>query len=694
VKTSWAGATAALSAASVTVPHALGLGLLAFAPLEGVFPVGAMALWNAALPVALLTVLARRECVLYAPSTAVALLYGAMLAIVMGQAQALHLNAHQALAVTAAAVLLAFALQWALGALRLAALARFMPVSVTQGFAAGVGLAMLLAQWHDGFGAGAKAALSPTLVHAAAAVAVLALTFGLARRWPALPSLLPAVLIVALLSASAPAGLLEPASPAFSLALFPIPEWSGFDWQAVAVTLGPPLASLAMLMAIVNSLDVLVFEQELALDHGLRADPNTVMRRECLVGMGCALLGLIPATTSGSRTRLAFQHAGQVRDAGFWHAAWLTAVALTGHLWLHAVPMAALSGALLVAAVRQVPMNMVLPESWRRARDRVAQSWFVAVVFSVAGGASALVAGLVVATFQLLQTSAASALRREHLDGQLRSRRLRRPADEQWVSAHLHQLAVFELQGIVSFGVAVHVAEQVQLRLRPEHRWVLIDATRVPAWDATGHVHLSALVRDLTTRGIRTCLAGIDSQQAERMPDLRVFADLDHALEWVEDELLAQRPASAASEPVVADALGELGQDLQGQARERLLALLARQDIPAGSVVFEAGHTGRELYFVAQGHITLATAPEGGIRLATVDAGQAFGEMAFLNGIPRTAYAVTTETPARLLSLRESDFAQWAREHPDAALGFMSRLAQMSNRRHGLTSRQLRAALG
>jgi SulP family sulfate permease len=145
---------------------------------------------------------------------------------------------------------------------------------------------------------------------------------------------------------------------------------------------------------------------------------------------------------------------------------------------------------------------------------------------------------------------------------------------------------------------------------------------------------------------------------------------------------------------VVADALGELGQDLQGQARERLLALLARQDIPAGSVVFEAGHTGRELYFVAQGHITLATAPEGGIRLATVDAGQAFGEMAFLNGIPRTAYAVTTETPARLLSLRESDFAQWAREHPDAALGFMSRLAQMSNRRHGLTSRQLRAALG
>ena len=59
------GLTAAASAASITVPHSLGLGLLAFAPLaaggSGDVPVAALALWSAALPGALLTLLAPRR---------------------------------------------------------------------------------------------------------------------------------------------------------------------------------------------------------------------------------------------------------------------------------------------------------------------------------------------------------------------------------------------------------------------------------------------------------------------------------------------------------------------------------------------------------------------------------------------------------------------------------------------------------
>src|SRR4051812_34436440 len=89
----------AFSAAAVTVPHALGLGLIAFAPLGGQLSVGALALWSAALPTAVLAMLARRPGVVHAPTTVVALLFAAVLAIVAEAQQALGLGPHAVLAV-------------------------------------------------------------------------------------------------------------------------------------------------------------------------------------------------------------------------------------------------------------------------------------------------------------------------------------------------------------------------------------------------------------------------------------------------------------------------------------------------------------------------------------------------------------------------------------------------------------------
>jgi SulP family sulfate permease len=146
---------AAWSAAAVTVPHAVGLGLLAFAPLAGDYSLAALALWSAALPGLLLTLAAPRPGVVYAPTTVVALLFAAVLATAYGAAPSLGLSARQVLAVSGATVALAFVFQWLLGVLRMASVARFLPISVTHGFAAGVGLSMVAGQVRSGFGSGA-----------------------------------------------------------------------------------------------------------------------------------------------------------------------------------------------------------------------------------------------------------------------------------------------------------------------------------------------------------------------------------------------------------------------------------------------------------------------------------------------------------------------------------------------------------
>ena len=122
---------------------------------------------------------------------------------------------------------------------------------------------------------------------------------------------------------------------------------------------------------------------------------------------------------------------------------------------------------------------------------------------------------------------------------------------------------------------------------------------------------------------------------------------------------------------------------------------MERMALAPGEAAFAAGDAGTELLVVQSGRITLCTAwpPEAGLRLATVGRGMAFGEMAFLGGLRRSAFAGTEEEPAVLIRLSRERFDAWAEAYPRDALTFMSNLAQIGTRRLGATTRQLRAVL-
>lgn len=690
---------AAVSAAAVTIPHAIGLGLLAFAPFSGVLPVGAMALWSAALPGAIAALLAHRPGVVHAPTTVVALLYAAIVSTLAEAGRELGMSGPQVLAAAGATAAAGFGLQWLIGAMRLASIARFLPISVMHGFAAGVGLSMIFGQVRQGFGMGGLHWNGLLGLQAVAAGAVVLIALLANRLWPRLPGLLPgAVLATVLLWLTGLAGAMPAAAPSAAFVLPPLPDYAGVPWLVLLQRHGMHLLSLSALMAVVNSLDVLVFNQEMDLEHGLRADPNRALRRESLIGVLCGFAGLIPASTSASRTRIVLsQGGGSSVTAGFTHALVLLAVALTGHLWLHWVPLACLGGALLLAGYTQIPALM-----WSRAYASAApaswsQSWLVAIVFSTAGGAGALVAGLVVATFVLLHASANTAVRRWHLDGQMRSRRLRRAASEAWLAPRMNRVAVVELQGVMSFGVAAHMAEQVRELLKPHHDRVIIDVHRVAAWDVTALVQVKALGRELRLQGRHLALASIDPRsQAQVALGVPVFADLDRALEWAEAAILDERPLQDRARSEDLDWLGELGGGIRPAAKAGMEPMLQRIDLQPDECLFRSGDEGRALFVVERGLVTLATAwpPSDGMRLASIGRGMPFGEMAFLNGMPRTACAGAEGEGVQVVRLDLPQFEQWARAHPDDAMVFMRNLALVGTTRLAATTRQLREVLG
>jgi CRP/FNR family cyclic AMP-dependent transcriptional regulator len=102
---------------------------------------------------------------------------------------------------------------------------------------------------------------------------------------------------------------------------------------------------------------------------------------------------------------------------------------------------------------------------------------------------------------------------------------------------------------------------------------------------------------------------------------------------------------------------------------ERLAALCVRRRLVPGEVLFEKGDPADALYGVRRGTIRIETGAEGGERLIlnVLGPGDLFGEIALLDGQPRTADAMAAE-PCELFLLRRNDFLSFIEREPRIAI--------------------------
>jgi CRP/FNR family cyclic AMP-dependent transcriptional regulator len=99
---------------------------------------------------------------------------------------------------------------------------------------------------------------------------------------------------------------------------------------------------------------------------------------------------------------------------------------------------------------------------------------------------------------------------------------------------------------------------------------------------------------------------------------------------------------------------------------EKLEKLTSRKRFPSGTAVFFQDDPSDSLYVVLSGSAKVfRTSEDGRDRImTTLRAGDAFGELAMIEGQPRSATVQTLEE-TELLSLTRKDFERFASEHPD-----------------------------
>ncbi len=109
-------------------------------------------------------------------------------------------------------------------------------------------------------------------------------------------------------------------------------------------------------------------------------------------------------------------------------------------------------------------------------------------------------------------------------------------------------------------------------------------------------------------------------------------------------------------------------------AKEPALNRFARE-FPRGEVLFREGEAGRQMFVVRAGLVGISKNVHGVEKfLSTLGPGEFFGEMAILNGKPRTATATVLET-AQLLVIDPKTFETMLRGNGEIALRMIKMLA-------------------
>jgi CRP/FNR family transcriptional regulator, cyclic AMP receptor protein len=97
---------------------------------------------------------------------------------------------------------------------------------------------------------------------------------------------------------------------------------------------------------------------------------------------------------------------------------------------------------------------------------------------------------------------------------------------------------------------------------------------------------------------------------------------------------------------------------------DRISQLCTEVKVPAGRVLCHEGETGQEFFVIEAGTVSVTI---GGQQVATLDAGGFFGELALLDGGPRTA-TVTAQTEVTVLVLDRREFTALLEEDPIVAV--------------------------
>ena len=284
-------------------------------------------------------------------------------------------------------------------------------------------------------------------------------------------------------------------------------------------------------------------------------------------------------------------------------------------------------------------------------------------------------------------STAASSVIRLHFNGdEVNSSRLRYAEEMNLLRKSGKAIQLYQLQGSLVFSSCEALLRRVLDGFEPL-QYLILDLKHVLAIDESA----CRLLFQLRTRFAAQNRFLVFSRTGH-LPALRrymkaklgaqfenafqAFADNDMALEWCESKWLeAQSPGSARVGSAPLESY-DLFRDLTPQELEVVADRLEHRAYRQGEVIVEIGAKAREVFLIRRGSATITIPLANGAqrRLGVFSAGMAFGEVAMLDGAPRSA-VVRADTDMECHLLKHEDFEALEEHHPHIKVTLLRNMA-------------------
>lgn len=457
--------------------------------------------------------------------------------------------------------------------------------------------------------------------------------------------------------------------------------WQDVNWSVLSAQSGSLLA-----LFLITIIDLLLVASglELALQRNL--DLNRELRVTGLANVATGFFGGFVACLSTSRTLLAQKAGATGRLAGLVVAAVGFLMVLYGDPIIVYVPKPVLGGLLIYLGLSL--LVQWLYESWFKLRRAdYALIWVILLVIGTAGLLTGIGVGIVIATITFAITySRIPILKHDLVGADYPSNRARTFQQQRYLNTHAKQIRILRLQGYLFFGTTIQLVEYVTNLVEDQGhalRFLALDFHYCSGVDASALLSFTKLQRltrehgvDLLYTGLRdTLLAQFAKEKIirEHDRDQTLFADLDHGLEWCEDQLLQTANLQRQRFLPLALQLDDLFPETD-QVTAFMDYLTARR-LQAAEMLIAEGEAVRTIYLIEHGQVTIATRlPNGQTRrVATLGAGATFGAWQ----MPPNGYA-RADQRTQIYTLTDDALQRMIVQDPALAVIFFRFIAQIT----------------
>nr|ABP43601.1 sulphate transporter [Mycolicibacterium gilvum PYR-GCK] len=266
-------------------------------------------------------------------------------------------------------------------------------------------------------------------------------------------------------------------------------------------------------------------------------DPDRELVGQGLASVASGAFGGMPATGAIARTAVNVRSGARTRLAAVVHSVVLLGVVYLATGPVAAIPLAALSGVLMVTSFRMISrstMRKILTSTRSDATTFVLTA-VVTVCFDLI---EAVQIGILVAAFFALRSVARrSSVVREELPAP------HRPGDE--------EIALLRLDGAMFFGAAERISNAIVDGDHPRTSVVIIRMSQLGMLDATGANTLAQICTELEARGITVIIKGVRPEHSALLANVGVFESLRHERHLVDtlDEAIEHARTHARRQP-------------------------------------------------------------------------------------------------------------------------------------------------